>query len=218
MAGILFNVPNTYPSGSPAVWYDLSTLNGLSDGDPITSVPDLSGNEENTSALGTITFKTNIQNGLSIARFPGIASNYLRNLTFSSSAQPITIFVVFKYSDPIGAPWWISDSSDGPYLTTSAGKHALYAGSSWASSIDYNTTNFVLATIIFNGASSSIRINGVSGGVGNPGTDEFDTGLHIGASHSGSNVFNGDLGEFLLYNNLEDPTTNEAKLIAKWGV
>jgi hypothetical protein len=207
------------PSGTPALWYDLSVLEGYEDDEKIEVVPDLMGNfnlADSSAVNPGPVFKTDIQNGLSVSRMFGLG--YFKAAGFESSVQPLTIFIVFKYIDPIGSPWWVADNSNGPYINTSSGFHAINGDNQLTTNIPHNTTNFVLATLIFNGANSEMRINGVSGATGDAGTGVFINELHIGASHSGANRFNGDLGEFIFYNGLESVAANESGLMSKWGI
>ena len=64
------DIPSGSPAGSPVVWYDASTIGGLSDNDPLVTWEDLGSAGANLTAgagAAAPTYKTGIQNSL-----PGI--------------------------------------------------------------------------------------------------------------------------------------------------
>jgi hypothetical protein len=83
------------------VWLDASSITGLADGDPITTWTDRSGKGNHATASGTARplYKTNIQNGRSIARFDGLNDTMtvagLGTDEFSGVTQG-TLFAVFN--------------------------------------------------------------------------------------------------------------------------
>lgn len=81
------------------LWLDAAQISGLSDGDPVTSWPDMSGlGNHAVEAVNPPTYKTGIQNGLPIVRFDGadrltVASFATNN--FGGITQ-MTTFVIYN--------------------------------------------------------------------------------------------------------------------------
>ena len=81
---------------SPIAWYKADAITGLSDGDPIDTWPDSSGNGRDLTQTGTARplYKTGIVNSLPVARFDG-SNDELLSAAFTVSTR-IDAVVVFK--------------------------------------------------------------------------------------------------------------------------
>jgi hypothetical protein len=76
------------------------------------------------------------------------------------------------------------------------------------------------ATVVFNGASSSARLNGVDAGTGNPGVQALNGGTLVGCASGGAFFFQGTIAEICWYSGVLSPTqisSIESYLMAKWG-
>lgn len=191
---------------SPLVLFDPSSIAGLklwlkadslalSDGDPISTWPDSSGNGFDATAAGTLrpTYKTAIQNGLPVARYAG---GQVMDITAVVSGQPCTIFFVAK--DTLGGSHFI-DGSGGGRITAGInglGFPNMFAGS-FVDGATESRSAFHVFTYIFNGASSSIYRDGILDASGNAGTAGGSVIL-FGGDGGGSNL-TGDIAESLGY-------------------
>lgn len=192
-----------------ALWFDASTIAGHSDGDPVSTWPDASGNGRDATqgtAANRPTYRTGVQNGLPAVRFDG-TNDYLLTATFASAlSQPNTIFVVAKWS---GSRSYLVDGASTNrnaigYEVASAGSQRvhIYAGStamqSAATFTRPSTIEMWLAEV--NGASSRFRYQAGLMFIGNPGAQALGR-LTIGAGNGGAfSYLNGDVCEIVVYN------------------
>ncbi len=81
------------------LWLKADAITGLSDGDPITTWVDQSGEGNDATATGTTrpSYQTNELNGLPVARFDGV-SDVMQIGSPLTLAHPYTIFYVGKYN------------------------------------------------------------------------------------------------------------------------
>ena len=113
-------------------WVKADQIPALSDGDPVSTWADQSGNgrDINQSASNRPVYKTNIQNGLPVVRFSRASSQHLDASSFAPSGQR-TIFLVLKPSafdtnvrifiscaqarsdQPSGGLWLFTSAADG---------------------------------------------------------------------------------------------------------
>lgn len=213
---------------SPHVWYDFSDITTLlqasggaavtADGDPIGYVADKSGNTRHLtqgSPGAKPTYKTNVKNGLSVARFDG--GDALIKTGFSLSQPTHYILVVIPGTrsgqdnilDGVSARQVI-------YINTS-GNYSLYANSVLGSSSAASSGNADLLYAIFNGASSSLTRDGVSIASGNAGASGLN-GIVLGADNAGAgDQYTGDICEVFAWNGT-DSTNAIAYFNNKWAV
>jgi hypothetical protein len=206
-------------------WYDASQITGLSDADPVATWSDLSGNARHatqaTSGKRPL-YRTNIVNGLPILRFDGTDDN-ISAAGFTLN-QPCTMVAVFvQRMDPAGNKGLLdgtsSDYSRYLFVAGSGNTLGLYAGTT------LNGPTLTVGTVyhttaIFNGGSSSVRINGGSPTSGNAGS-AGSGGITIGSANNGAGgeYVQFDFGEVFGYNvavsagNITDINTY---LDAKW--
>ncbi|MCX6024016.1 MAG: hypothetical protein NTZ05_20250 [Chloroflexi bacterium] len=76
------------------VWLPADQLTGLSDGNSISTFTDQSGNGNNFTASGTVTYKVNIINGKPVARFG--SGTFTKAHSAALMPAAFTIFVVLK--------------------------------------------------------------------------------------------------------------------------
>jgi hypothetical protein len=207
----------------PTAWLEFDAIAALVDNDPISTCTDSSGNGRSaTSALtARPLFKTNIQNGLAVARFDG--SNDFMNWgnDLGISAQPFTLFGAFDQnaaSDRI-----FNAKSDSCWWEATATQWRIAA----VTGRDYQAldTNWGVHVVVFNGASSSGSHNGQNDTLSTPGTGAPTAGAMIGSNwNSGTpnaNFFTGDMGELGIIAgavSTEERQLLEGYLGHKWGV
>lgn len=198
------NLKADYDFSDPSVLFTDTGLTTpvVNDGDAIAGFRDKSSIAWNaTQATGAKkpVYKVNVQNGRSVARITNGTSG-LTSVAKSLVAQPVTIVALFKQTSKATAARLI-DSSDGGVnrilmgLNTS-GFAEMYAGTVIADAIDHSGT-FIIESVILNGASSFIYVNGVQTATGNPGAVQFGTINQIG--YDATNGITGDMGRILIY-------------------
>jgi hypothetical protein len=208
-------------------WWDFSDATTLytdagstlvsSDGDLIYQANDKSGsNWHHTQATEAArpTYKTNIKNGLSIARCDGgdsLADAYELD-------QPITICFVANASALSG---YLIGGSYAPRVSlTTPSDIVIWCSSTYRQSGVISTGSFYQIVLQLNGASSAVRSNGSEIGTGNPGGSGFNSASHSLFQRTGS-YFTGDVGEILYYNSIisgADLANLETYLNDKWSI
>lgn len=213
-------------------WFDFSDITTLwkdtgrtsavtADADIIKGVTDKSTSGWHLSeATNGPTYKVNITGGKSVARFNGTTS-VLAGAAVTAS-QPNTLLIVTKQVAHHGSVG--TGFVDGTtarqivYSDQATNKWSYYAGTLQVSATSSDTTTFHVHSVVFNGVSSSYRVDGTSVSTANPGANAL-TALVLGRD-STTNFFQIDLGEWLLYTGAVS-TPNlvllEAYLKAKWG-
>jgi len=226
MAGIYFHVADSawQASGTPIAHYDANNITGLDHNEVISQWDDDSGNNYHLSQSSPTVkpvYQTNVLNGL-----PGVyaagAKGMSTGAVFGTLAQPNTIFVVFEDNGWDGGQDILIDGAgvSNRHKVWDDDKWKMNAGADVISSPIVNRDGQPhIMTAVFNGASSSVSLDGSSIIAGNAGTQAL-TGLSIFHSYTnnGADSFKGWIYEIIVYSSLEDPTSNEAGLSAKWGI
>jgi hypothetical protein len=194
------NTPFTAPSDISGLeaWFKADAL-ALNDTDPVTSWTDSSGKARNaTEATNPPSYRTNVVNGFPVVRFDGV-NDKLQTASFPL-AQPLTIFAVFRHSSLATTNKTVFDG----LTNLSAMLSGQVTGPQWIAFAGTNLfdgtadTNWHVATVVFNGGSSNIRIDGGPGVTGNAGT-ATPSGITLGSRGSGINFFVGDIFEVTVY-------------------
>lgn len=219
-------------------WFDFSDASTLftdsarttpvsSDGDPIGGVSDKSGVNNH---LGQATsgrkpaYKTNIQNGRSVARFDG-TDDLLQSATFTDLTQPSEVFIVAKQD--ASRDDQIFDGGSGGTKRNTMGFHTgpqdarSFAGTTISAAL-IDTTQYLLIHTVYDGASGSIGYADYAATAGNIGTDATDGfSLGDGPPFSPSVPLDGDICEVVFYNaslNSTERGNVEAYLNSKWNL
>lgn len=224
--------------GTPTLDLDFS-IQGLADNDPISSVANLGSAGGSFTASGSTrpTFKTNIKNGLSIARFDG-TNDCLTGAALSSymGASAKTIFIVGRWT---GATWpsvtqwqapaFIADGSG--YFSVAAntvsGPVDAFQAYNYDGGYDYasgSTTRYkdqwYVICCTHDGTNLKIYVDsGAAASTASTGTALMTGTTQIGKSYT--YFLNGDIGQMLVYNsalNDGDRQTYRDQLLAKWGI
>ncbi len=212
-------------AATPVIWYDASRMTSA-DALPVVEWTDFSGSG-NTAAgsTGTArpTFKTSIQNSLTIVRFDG-SNDFLSFANFAMPAQPNTVIIVGKQSSKVTSARFF-DSGNGVTgrqilgLNTS-GFVDLFAGTLKNDAVDHSGA-FHIITGVFNGTTSFAYVDGATViSSQNSGTQGAAASNFLGKDNSG--VFlNGDFAEFKVFASAlsdADRQNEEAALAIKWGI
>ena len=217
--------------GGLIMWLAADLGLSLSDGDPVATWPDQSGNSNDaTQGAGVAqpTFKTGIQNGQPVVRFDG-ASDFMATGAFAADlTQPNTIFVVMDVKDAEGDDFYIYDGINAAkrhaWLTNIARAPDgpdFFAGAEWKPDIAMPKNVWRIHTVLYNGASSEWWQNGVSQGSANTGVMTL-SGLTIARNKDPVFTFmDGDIAEMILYDaelSSVDRISVEQYLSNKWGI
>lgn len=210
----------TPPAGT-FVWFKADEL-ALSNSDPVSSWPDDSGaGNDAVQASGTLQpiYLTNLQNSLPGVRFDG-SNDYLQSAAFGASeTQPNTFHMVAAVKNT-GADTYIADGNASGrhmvYFTQANSAMNAFAGgflSGTAAAIGDTAAHQI--TVVFDGASSEVFVDGVSQGTGNVGSQTMD-GVTLGATGDLGGFGQVDIFEILVSPGSRD-TTTEDYLQAKWA-
>lgn len=209
-------------------WYDASDLATITEsGGAVSQWDDKSGNGRHLlqgtgSAQPTTGSRT--QNGLNVIDFDGASDFMDTSATFDYGHQWTVFLVVLS-----------DDGADGTAQSLVRGNSSTQRGvvtkqttNVWrmnsGANLDRGTPNTspVLLTCRFNGAGSSLRINGVqSGATGDAGNNTALDDFRVGANQTPANFWDGWMGELIGYAaalSSDDMGTVESHLQVKWGL
>ena len=216
-----------------------------SDGQPIGYVRDRSGNARDMvhdAGLGSTrpTYKKNIKNGLSVARFDGTDDRLIvvNSLGLGTSDPPFSIIVVALLSDNTPNRSYFGQSAAGnPLFQTGLTAGTMFqsvwrrddaaAGFKQPSSTPdaASLSTFYVFSSLSNGTTLNIFRDGTQKGGANLDIDVgtlTNTNTFIGAWGTAPNdPWQGDIGEVLVYNRLLSSTERqnvERYLGTKWGI
>jgi hypothetical protein len=183
----------------PWIWIDPSDLSTMfqdtagtipvtASGQSVALIKDKSGNGYNltqATAASQPTFQQDA-NGKRSLLFDGV-NDYMDSPSFASVfAQPTYLCTGFKVTTvPSSGGWYLYGSVAGnpnqALLEVSSTKFIYYAGSTFVNTSVAADTAAHVATITYNGASSSFRMDGASVATGNPGSQGFSS-LRLGST------------------------------------
>jgi len=200
--------------------YDATQLS-LNDGDPVNTWPDSAGTED-ASAVNAPTYRNTGIGGLPSVEFVDSANEHLQVNFASTISQPLEYFSVINLNDNNFAQDFVDGFSQNvrTRFNYGTGEMALLAGTPLVFS--FNPPNSpTIATSIFDGANSELRLNGTSIFTGNAGSNGMD-GIHIGTRLGSTNTsIDGLIGEILIYDASAsgfDRSGVESFLSGKWGI
>jgi hypothetical protein len=138
-------------------------------------------------------------NGLPVVRFNG-TSHYMAGTLTASSAQPNSLFVVGKFSNTTGNRFIFdgdtANNRHALYLQSGSAIFRMYSGTSLADGASDTSNHYF--SCIFNGTSSSMRIDGASAASGNASTESIQDFV-LGGAFDYSSLCAGDIAEIILY-------------------
>lgn len=185
---------------APYMWFNANNL-GLGDGAAVGTWTDDSGNGRNATqatAGAKPTFKTSIINGKSVVRFSGSNSVVTASL---SQTQPITIFFVAQHAanaTTVPFSWAISTGGLMVFPDSTTGGMILQATTTnvYGSALP---TSWTIYEAVWNGASSTLTVNGVQTGSGTTAGNTNGV-FTIGNNTVGNAGFVGDIAEIIVWN------------------
>jgi hypothetical protein len=148
-------------------------------------------------------------NGLPAIDYDGISGTWAPRDEFGEVHQPNTYFVVSKVTlacPEFSGYLWDSSTSGSRIaclFSPSANpcNYTLYAGTEYHSTVAVVENEFQIHTIVANGTETSHYINGELAYTGDIG-DGYQWGLILGMRYSGNNGLEGQIAEFILYDEL----------------
>ena len=210
------------PSGSPVGHWSADTITGLEDGDPVATWPDQSGNSNDlvqATPAKKPTYQTNeINTTLPIVRFDG-TDDFMISAD-ASVTQPCTIFFVWKAITWTHLDYMFDGSNNDTTVVaqfTTTPNVLMYAGGGGLQDNALALGDHGLYVCLYNGGSSTFRLNAGLVASGNVGADD-PGGFTIGARALGYSPANIDVAEAIFYGGSESPTDNEAGLNTKYAI
>lgn len=199
--------------GSPAV----------SDGDPVGQWQDQSGNGYHvTQATAGFrpTLKLAIRGSLPVIRFDGIDDSLIVVLG-SNINQPNTVLGVFDQGRIFDVTGGVRQLFNPSILTSTTSRLGYFAGviANDPTPTILSVNSYQQVSAIFNGASSSLRLNGSATSAGNPGTN-YMAGTLMLMTDSSTVKSQGNICEILFYDGIisgANLTALENYLKSRWG-
>lgn len=207
---------------SPTLWLDASDESTITTDVGVSVWADKSGNGydvtqatgANQPATGTRTI-----NGLNVLDFDG-SNDYLTN-TAITTTQPNSIFAVAQFDVTSSYRFLLDGITSRQILYNYNGEANINAGTEVQSTSTPVSGAASIWSGTFDGASSDLRINGVSEVSGNAGTNGL-TDLAVGTLHTLNNFFlNGAVAEVIIIDSAlsaQQISDTETYLADKWGI
>lgn len=198
------------------LWLDASQIVGLSDGDPVVTWADESGNGADATAVtasgGTVTFETNELNALPGVLFAGAVAYITGD---HGALSEYSIFVVARIN-PASADQRLYGNSVNALLGSNGSKWQAYTGSFIDSGISTSSSAVMLGLTAGVGRVLTVNEAATTDGTTAGGLNGTYLNCYIGAAE----FTNGYLFEMIVYDSklgTTDRQTVEAYLKAKWG-
>jgi hypothetical protein len=209
---------HTLPTGNLLHRYRADSVTGVADGAAVASLPALVGGIALTQATGTsqpLYVASSAMGGKPALRWPTVQStDYLTASGFTTHAQPVTVTVVLSPADTAGTEGIFYAGSNMGILINGNKTYAAYGGTTnLVGATNSQLTGPTVVTVTFNGASSTIHVNGTLTASGtSPGTSSSGGIWYLGRTNAGS-PFRGDIAE-LIFNNTALDATGRANVHA----
>lgn len=204
-----------------AAWFDATVGVNDSSGN-VDQWDDQSGNNNDLTQTSSARPKTGTHtlNGLNVIDFDGSNDSMFHSTALTT--QPASFAAVFV-RDASGADHTVFDGISGSgrnmLRLRSTDVLAVFAGSFVGT--DSITTGAMLASGLFNGSSSEIRLDGGTAVTGDSGSEDLDGGLRVGANNSGGpQLLDGKIAEIVITDtdlSTSDRQKLEGYLAHKWG-
>jgi hypothetical protein len=236
-------VPSTPYNLNLVSWYDASDLSSITSNIPsgttdaiISQVNDKSGNGYHLNVLTSASTgpKTGIQTLNSLNVFSYDTSGQILendNFSYDQNSDGLCMSVILKFDVDNAQDFVIAGTENTAAGTRMSvrritGNNSLQvlggssAGSNIALGSGANTAlegQDLLFTIKFNGANSSMRIDGTEKSSGDIGTNPF-VSLNIGGNEAETSTMDGYVAEFILFRDSNKQNEAEGYLAHKWGL
>lgn len=214
--------PSDY--GTVFAWFYARSLS-LNDGDAVTTWEDSYSTHDLSQATGANKplYKIGIANGQPALLFDG-SNDYLQSASFGAEAQPLTVYAVVKQLSTGAGITHITDgigvSNRIALGTQVTGLPFMYSGSTVIDGFEAIGTGVNLVSAVFNGASSSLRVNDIFHVAGSPGTNTL-TGITVGANYVPGGYWNGYIFEIIYFDgtlSADDDYAVRRALHAKYAI
>ena len=211
------------------LWLPADYITGLVDGDAVTTWSDQSGlSNDVTQATASYKplYKTNIVNGEPVVRFDA-TDDVLVSKSWGG-VDKFSIFAVVSFADAstirgicgyagTNYGWHLQRLSDNTIMWYLYGPNISHTGS-----IVTSSATFYLISAIYDGATISLRMNGISDG-STACTGIITAGtINVGMAYNATRTLNGDLPELIFYNNVAvsgtDLSNIESFLMTKYAI
>lgn len=186
--------------------YDASTL-GLSNGAAVTSWPDSAGVQgAHAPSSGAVVYDAAAQNGLGVVRIP-TSADYMLATWAVLPTFPFTLYLAGNaLSASAALNYWYHQVGPTAFNSLSS-QWAMLRGNTLSGGTQ--DTNFHVWTLLYNGLSSILRVDGTQVATGDTGS--------AAASASLNQILGGfRFGQMRAYNGDQTAGSDEAQLIAKW--
>jgi len=208
-------------SGDLHARYDATKLS-LSDGDPVTTLSDETGNGHDLTANSSAPqYVENALNGNPVVRFDGVNDNL--DVPFSNLAQPNHIFIVAQLQSSSPGGTVFDGETDGERNQFAArSEFQMFAGGSGAGVIfgssSTDTSPHVFGAL-YNTSNSELRKDGAVDISGSLQPQDLG-GFTVGSDRRGNDLLQVDVGEILIYpqDKSNVVTDVESFLSDKWGI
>lgn len=165
-------------------------------------------------------YLTNQRNGLPTVRF---GTNSVMEALFTTVPQPFTvIFIATAQQDssqPANSTLFSDESNAVSFYNNPNQGFAMSAGTNLNGTAANYDANWHIYGLVYNGSTSTYRVDGASSVTGNVGTNSLTNGLTL--SGKTTTGWNGDIGEFMVYNRaLSDSnisTIEHGYMIPRWS-
>lgn len=195
-----FKGNQAYDGGQIDAWYDISPESiarnsNLSEGNKV--------NKLNRTASSDVTYVEDGINSIPSINFTGSSPITLSSL-YQGSSSINTVFIVFRPTAYLNGTITLFDSysSGSTYsIGISSTAAAINAGTSLSGSTTINLGNDYILAAVFNSTSSALYLNdpGTAIASNTAGSNSL-TGLTIGATKAGTQLFPGMISEIIVYN------------------
>lgn len=231
-----YNHPYRYDGrmfGGPQLWtpseitlqawfdaYDESTITESSGS--VSQWDNKAGGLDLAQAAGASQPTTGVEkiNGLNALNFDGVDDFMQEQITITN---PTTLFIVAEVDDDNLNQQFTDGTTGGGmvFRTLGSGIIRVFGGATLQVNYVVQTSTQYLFTIVFNGESSKVIVDGTVEGTGDAGTSGV-TGLTVGSNRTGTGIFAGmKLGELIFTDGDASPefrTKIEGYLAHKWGL
>lgn len=204
------------------IWMRADEL-GLSDAAAVSTWTNGGSGLNFTQATGANqpTFRIAVQNGLGIIRFDGI--NDLLSSAAMSLAQPCTTYwVASRTGNTTAYNVGLTQATEAIAFGFKNEANLWYAYTNPALTTQAAADSaFHIMTCNYNGASSTMRVDGTAAAVALDAGDVSNDTFHIGATSAAGAPLAGDIGEILVYTGAHTAaqiTSVEQHLSAKWAI
>lgn len=191
----------------------------LSDGDPVSTFADETGNGNDLTAGTAPTFRTSQINGNPVVRFDGVGD--FLDVAFGAISQPFQTFAVVRlnsFSTSSKSAIWSGEAdTNGLFEQPDADNWRIFAGTA----VDGGSpdTNPHIFNQFFDGANSKLAVDGANTLSGDAGAGDLN-GYSLGTTANQVSFAEIDVGEILRYpqNKTGIESDVESYLSDKWGI